>query len=162
MPNSPDGRRPSKADAKHTAAHDAIMHAFQMFDIDSDGRITREEFVSALTRKCAKDGGAHSLTEDQANALFDEADVDRSNCIDAEEVNKMRRRTSTPTLSCAVRFISRADLLRLLSLSALLSLLFHCLPAPNPSLALHKCSCTVCTKLLHMLSLPALLSLLFS
>ena len=117
MPNSPDGRRPSKADAKHTAAHDAIMHAFQMFDIDSDGRITREEFVSALTRKCAKDGGAHSPTEDQANALFDEADVDRSNCIDAEEVNKMRRRTST-TLSCSVRFISRADLLRFsLSLS---------------------------------------------
>ena len=68
------------------------------FDIDSDGRITREEFVSALTRKCAKDGGAHSLTEDQANALFDEADVDRSNCIDAEEVNKMRRRTSTTHL----------------------------------------------------------------
>ena len=96
--NSPDGRRPSKADAKHTAAHDAIMHAFQMFDIDSDGRITREEFVSALTRKCAKDGRAHSLTEDQANALFDEADVDRSNCIDAEEVNKMRRRTSTTHL----------------------------------------------------------------
>ena len=122
MPNSPDGRRPSKADAKHTAAHDAIMHAFQMFDIDSDGRITREEFVSALTRKCAKDGGAHSLTEDQANALFDEADVDRSNCIDAEEVNKMRRRTSTPTLSCAVRFISRADLLRFLSLSLSASL----------------------------------------
>ena len=80
------------------ASVNAIMHAFQMFDIDSDGRITREEFVSALTRKCAKDGGAHSLTEDQANALVDEADVDRSNCIDAEEVNKMRRRTSTTHL----------------------------------------------------------------
>ena len=52
----------------------------------SQGVITREEFLAALMRDTGsgKNQG-HRLTRDQAEGLFDEADVDHNGSIDVEE-----------------------------------------------------------------------------
>ena len=59
-----------------------IKDAWGVFDIDSDGTISRDEFLAVLTREST---GKHALTADQAEILFDEADVDGSGRIDVDE-----------------------------------------------------------------------------
>ena len=52
----------------------------------SQGVITREEFLAALMRDTgAGKNQGHRLTRDQAEGLFDEADVDHNGSIDVEE-----------------------------------------------------------------------------
>lgn len=64
-----------------------IRDAFSLFDEDGDGRITRNEFLAALTRPTGASPAERGLTlsQDQAEMLFDEADVDCSGCISVEE-----------------------------------------------------------------------------
>ena len=62
----------------------AVTEAWAQFDVNSDGLISRTEFIAVLTR--TTDGvGKHALTKEQAEMLFDEADSDGSGEIDVNE-----------------------------------------------------------------------------
>ena len=63
---------------------DKIEKWFSVFDVNDDKTISRSEFVAALTRS-ANGKNAFALTEDHAQALFDEMDEDGNGSVDMTE-----------------------------------------------------------------------------
>jgi len=60
---------------------DEILLAFQKFDLNVDGRISKKEFLKALQRP----GGGDPLSDTEAAALFSTMDKDGDGSIDPEE-----------------------------------------------------------------------------
>ena len=68
----------SKFRAVHKTTKD-VQNAFKKFDIDGDGSIDRSEMTKALT------SGGQSFTQQEIDALFNAADVNRDGTVDYEE-----------------------------------------------------------------------------
>ena len=62
-------------------ARDEILHAFQKFDLNEDGRISKSEFLAALQRP----GGGKPLDGQTAEALFVDMDKNGDGSIDPTE-----------------------------------------------------------------------------
>jgi len=68
-------------DQKLCARRDIIQSAFRTFDLDGDGRITREELQQVLS----SDDIDHSPSPMRVQRMVDEADANGDGCIDFEE-----------------------------------------------------------------------------
>ena len=83
-----------------------IQRAFNAFDANGDGMISREEFVGMLTLDTSK--GASPFTKEQAEALFARFDVDNSGTVDADEFAAAWSSDGTQLGAAVASFDSRA------------------------------------------------------
>lgn len=80
-----------------TANATRVIDLFRDWDENGDGRVTRAEFLRAMAPL-----GFENVTRDEAGALFDEFDPDRSGAIEFSELNKLlRRRAQVGVLTAA-------------------------------------------------------------
>ena len=71
---------------------DALRAAFAKFDANSDGTITREELTAILTRPTPE---RQPLKKEEADAIFDKADVNGDGRLDYEEFVRAWSKEST-------------------------------------------------------------------